>query len=96
VSTYAPLAIDEAGSLWFGIYNRAGSMHVLMDAAGTFDIHPSESAGGESAGGGALAADTDERAGARTTGQTSFGGRVLADPSLPAPAVPGGRTSTRG
>ena len=91
VSTYAPLAIDEADSLWFSIYNRAGSMHVLMDAAGTFDIHPSESA----AGGGSVAA-TDARAGARTSGETSFGGRGLADPSLPAPAAPGGRTSTRG
>lgn len=40
VSTYAPLSFDEVTEdLSFDIYNRAGSMHVVFDAAGTFDMY---------------------------------------------------------
>ncbi len=40
-STFAPLRLDDAtGRLTFDIYNNAGSMHVLFDAAGTLELTP--------------------------------------------------------
>ena len=43
VSAYAPLAYNEvSGALTYKIYNDAGSMRVIFDAAGTLDIYPSQ------------------------------------------------------
>lgn len=41
VSTYAPLAFNNVtGALTYNIYNAAGSMRVIFDAAGTLDLYP--------------------------------------------------------
>lgn len=43
VSTYAPLAYTTAtGALTYQIYNDAGSMRVIFDAAGTLDLYPAQ------------------------------------------------------
>lgn len=45
VSTYAPLDYNTStGALTYRIYNNAGSMHVVFDAAGTLDVYPSATA----------------------------------------------------
>ena len=45
VSAYAPLAYnDVTQALTYKIYNNAGSMRVIFDAAGTLDLYPSQAA----------------------------------------------------
>lgn len=43
VSTYAPLAFTSTSSkLTFDIFNKAGTVNVLFDAAGTLDLYPGQ------------------------------------------------------
>ena len=44
VSTYVPLAFNDATSaLTYNVFNKAGSMDVVFDAAGTLDLYPGQS-----------------------------------------------------
>ena len=70
VSTYAPLDYNTTtGALTYRIFNAAGSMHVVFDAAGTLDVYPS-----------ATAPTLAERRPGRTsvTGDRTLAGRTIA------------------
>ena len=68
-STYAPLRYVEGPpeKLSFNVYNNAGSMHLAMDVAGTFDYYPSLSAVTAATAARNEGADGADRADAPTT-----------------------------
>jgi hypothetical protein len=76
VSTYAPLSYNSStGALTYGIYNNAGSMHVLFDAAGTLDLYPTQAmlaTSGATAQGAAAPTADRTLAGRKIPGADSF------------------------
>lgn len=71
VSTYAPLAFDNTTSeLTYNVYNDAGSMRVIFDAAGTLDLYPGSALL-------ATAAKTSTVAGDARTADRTLAGRTI-------------------
>jgi hypothetical protein len=71
VSTYAPLAFNKTTSeLSYDVYNDAGSMRVIFDAAGTLDLYPGSALL-------ATAAKTSTVAGDARTADRTLAGRTI-------------------
>jgi hypothetical protein len=71
VSTYAPLAFNKTTSeLSYDVYNDAGSMRVIFDAAGTLDLYPGSALL-------ATAAKTSTVAGDARTADLTLAGRTI-------------------